>query len=432
MSWKRRFLEAIVWSSAQVAPKLSTVPEQPESILVLRNNDLGDVLIISPLFAALRQRFPKAHIAAAVGAWSADILKLNPHIDEIIPVTAPWYNKFIADQSLAAVFRYLLFSPELKQVKQKNFTIGIDIFGSQFGAFFMLRAGIPYRLGVKGFAWGHSAAQQCVNYNQWEQVGRSALRFAELLGASEIPEARPQIFLSESETAAAQKLWARLEANLDINLDPSSDPNLAANSDPDSALNIDVNSESAQALKPDRRSDLADIADPPNSDRSTTGDLHTRSRCRRLVISPGAGFVEKAWSLANYIELIKILTTSDQSSTLQIVVVGGKGDRTAGEQIAAVADNVHNLAGDLALRATFALVSLSDLVICNSSMLMHVAAAFEIPNVVLLGEFFTSTNQHAAQWGYARTCWVYGKEEGDRPDVYTPQEVAAIVAKLLN
>ncbi|AFY71122.1 glycosyl transferase family 9 [Thalassoporum mexicanum PCC 7367] len=393
MNWKRRLLETIVWSIAQATPRLTTVPAQPESILVLRNNDLGDVLVITPLFAALRQRFPNAQIVAAVGKWSKDILQGNPHIDRVMPVTAPWYNKFTADQSLAAIWRYLFTDHELKQIKQQNFTIGIDIFGSQFGSLFMLRAGIPYRLGVKGFAGGHTATQQSVNYNPWEQVGRSALRFAELLGASEIPEARPQLFLTSSEQQAGQQIWADLEAKFNQG---------------------------------------GDRNDPLPSSAS---DQVSQSKIKRIVISPGAGFVEKAWPLNHYVELVKILSasnqTQEQAQALQILIVGGKGDRIAGDQIAAVADQVVNLAGDLALRETFALVSHSDLVVCNSSMLMHVAAAFSIANVVLLGDFFPSAKQHAAQWGYAKTCWVYGKETDDRNDIYNPVEVAAIVTGLL-
>jgi ADP-heptose:LPS heptosyltransferase len=372
MSWKRRLLETIVWSTAQVSPRLASLPNDPKSILVLRNNDLGDVLIITPLFAALRQRFPNAHIAAAVGTWSTDLLKHNPHINQIIPITAPWYNKFIANQSLSEIGRYLWSSPEIAQIRQQRFTIGIDVLGSQFGSLFMMRASIPYRLGVKGFAWGHSAAQQCVDYNHSEQVGRSALRFAELLGAKDIPAVRPQIFLTEAEKARGQNLWQVIATSLD--------------------------SGSAQL--------------------------------KRIVISPGAGFPEKAWPLANYIELVKILATQPQFKSLQIVVVGGKGDRQAGAQIAAVAEHVVNLAGELALRETFGLISSSDFVISNSSMVMHVAAAFAIPNLVLLGEYFPSTKQHIAQWGYAQNCWIYGQEAGDRDHIYNPSEVVAILSKL--
>src|SRR5205823_1876158 len=64
-----------------------------------------------------------------------------------------------------------------------------------FGSLLLMRAGISWRLGVRGYAGGCTAAQQWVDFDAREHVGRSALRFAELLGASDLPENRPQIFL---------------------------------------------------------------------------------------------------------------------------------------------------------------------------------------------------------------------------------------------
>jgi heptosyltransferase-2 len=60
-----------------------------------------------------------------------------------------------------------------------------------------MRAGIPWRLGVRGYAGGHSAAQQCVNYDESLHVGRAALEFARLLGLEELPENRPRIHLGQ-------------------------------------------------------------------------------------------------------------------------------------------------------------------------------------------------------------------------------------------
>ncbi|MFB2898163.1 glycosyltransferase family 9 protein [Aerosakkonemataceae cyanobacterium BLCC-F50] len=330
---------------------------------MLRNNDIGDLLIITPLFEALRRRFPDAHIVAGVGNWNVEILKLNPYISEILTVNAPWHNKFIPNQSLLNALNYIAFSPESQELAKRRFDIGIDVLGSYFGSLLMMRSGIPYRLGVKGYAGGHTAVQKYVEYNEYEQVGRSALRFAELLGATELPECRPQIFLSPSEIEAGQRRWS----------------------------------------------------------------IKTRSTEKRIVIGPGGGFPEKCWPLENYAELVKMLT---EIGNLEVIIIGGKQDREAGKQLANLSPLVKSLAGDLTLRESFALVADADLVICNSSMLMHAAAAFSIPTVVLLGECFTSTKQHAAQWGYEGICHIFGKE-GDRLEIYTPTQVRKVIANLL-
>jgi len=52
-------------------------------ILVIRRDNIGDLVCTTPLFAALRARYPEAHIAALVNSYNAPVLKGNPHLDEV-------------------------------------------------------------------------------------------------------------------------------------------------------------------------------------------------------------------------------------------------------------------------------------------------------------------------------------------------------------
>lgn len=195
MALKRNSLECATWLAGKLAPQVSEPPSEPKSIFVLRNNDIGDLLVITPLFEALKRRFPRAKIIAGIGSWNFDVLKNNPHVDEILPVNAPWHNGKTAPHGVLPALRYIASSGEVKNLATRRCDIGIDVLGSAYGSLLMMRAGIPFRLGVRGYAGGHSAVQRCVNFDAAEHVGRAALRFAELLGATELPENRPQIFL---------------------------------------------------------------------------------------------------------------------------------------------------------------------------------------------------------------------------------------------
>ena len=205
-------MEAVVSVAGRFARSDAAQPKTPRSILVLRNGDLGDLLVITPLFQALKELFPESAIVAAVGNWNFEILKHNPYVSDILPFNAPWHNKFIKDQSPFQIIRYISSSPEVNQLAQRQFDIGIDILGSTLGSLLMLRAGIPYRLGVRGFAGGHSVVQAYVDYNHYEYVGRAALRFAELLRAKNLPPLKPQIFLAESESDYGKSWWQKLDA----------------------------------------------------------------------------------------------------------------------------------------------------------------------------------------------------------------------------
>ncbi len=53
-------LEGVTAGVARARRDSSTPPASPRSIFVLRNNDLGDLLVVTPLFEALRRRIPEA------------------------------------------------------------------------------------------------------------------------------------------------------------------------------------------------------------------------------------------------------------------------------------------------------------------------------------------------------------------------------------
>ncbi|MGB0562611.1 MAG: glycosyltransferase family 9 protein [Spirulinaceae cyanobacterium] len=354
------------WSVRGLKPNLSQ-SHLPQRIFILRSNDLGDLLIITPLFAAIQQRYPKAEILVGVGDWSRPVLENNPFVDRILPINAPWHNKGVTQQELWQRWCYLFTSPELVALRALKPDVGIDIFGSAWGAMLLLRAGIPYRLGVRGYAGGAIAAQACIDYDPQLQVGRSALRFAQRLGATELPIARPQIFLTPTERQAAEQRW-----------------------------------------------------------------LSIAWGCHRIVIGPGSGQDDRYWPLASYQALVKELASWQ---ALCLMLVGGGSDRTAATQITQSVEAGSTLwdwTGQLSLRETFALVATADLVICNSSMLMHAAAAFTVETLVLLGEAFVSRRQHDRQWGYESHYQSLGKEPGEQAKIASPGAAIAQIRHLLN
>ncbi|MGA9348770.1 MAG: lipopolysaccharide heptosyltransferase II [Anaerolineae bacterium] len=56
----------------------------PSSILIIKPCCLGDVLMATPVIAALRRAFPGARIEFAVGGWSRAMVENNPHLDRIV------------------------------------------------------------------------------------------------------------------------------------------------------------------------------------------------------------------------------------------------------------------------------------------------------------------------------------------------------------
>jgi heptosyltransferase-2 len=337
-------------------------------VFVLRNNDLGDVLTVTPFFEALKRLWPHTRVVAGVGDWARPLLGHNPNVDQILPLNAPWHNHIEARhppnslRGLAAAVRYIYSSPEVRALHRRRADIGIDILGSPPGALLMLRAGIPRRLGVKGYAGGESGCTECVNYAEGEYVGRSPLRQAALLGLSEDrwPPLRPQVFLAASERAAAEAAW---------NGAPLS---------------------------------------------------------QRLLVGLGGGYVEKCWPRANLRRLLELLT---RQSHWAIRLVGGAADHAAGHDLAEGLPGIVNLAGTVKLRDTLALAATAGRVLCNSSFVMHAASAFDRPTVVVLGPVYSSARAHARQWSCNPHARVLGPEP-EQPSVASPESVAVTLREL--
>lgn len=64
-----------------------TLQNSSPSFLVIRRDNIGDLVCTTPLFRSLRERFPSARICALVNSYNAAVLQGNPDIDEIFSYT---------------------------------------------------------------------------------------------------------------------------------------------------------------------------------------------------------------------------------------------------------------------------------------------------------------------------------------------------------
>jgi ADP-heptose:LPS heptosyltransferase len=345
MGLKRNLLELGVGMVAKSCQPFQKTPSDPwKEIFVLRNNSFGDLLCTTPLLKVLKENFPETKISLGIGTWHQDIMDGNPHIDEVIRINAPWHNQFAIPKNYFSPFWYIWSSPEVKALKKRQIDCGIDVLGSPFGSLLLLRSGIPMRLGVKGYAGGHTGVQRYIDFSWQVHATNASLKMAALLDLEgyETWSRKPEIYLRHEELEKAKGVW-------------------------------------------------------------TSGK-------KRIVVAPGGSFHEKCWPIENYLQLLKNITVK---GNVQLVVLGGKEEFEHGEKIQGNTEYSLNLAGKTSLRESFAIVSSADLLLSNSSVLMHAAAAFDVPNLVLLGGWYDSADLHYRQWGHPHTI-VMGKELSDQ------------------
>ncbi len=62
-------------------------PHSNPKILIIRRDNIGDLVCTTPLIAALRQRFPEGWLGALVNSYNAPVLDGNPDLDEVFVYT---------------------------------------------------------------------------------------------------------------------------------------------------------------------------------------------------------------------------------------------------------------------------------------------------------------------------------------------------------
>lgn len=60
--------------------------EAPGSIAVLRLGTLGDAILTTPLYAALKRVWPESRLTVFASAWNAVIPENHPDVDEVVPI----------------------------------------------------------------------------------------------------------------------------------------------------------------------------------------------------------------------------------------------------------------------------------------------------------------------------------------------------------
>lgn len=121
---------------------MNTIPRQGiKGILVIKLRNIGDVLLTTPAFKALKETFPDARITAVVPAGTEEMLTLNPNVSDIVTF-----------KKCAGLMGELDF---IRRIRAKKFELAINMTEGDRGAIIALLSGARYRIGIdplgKGF-----------------------------------------------------------------------------------------------------------------------------------------------------------------------------------------------------------------------------------------------------------------------------------------
>lgn len=93
-----------------------------QKILVVRNDNIGDVICSTPALQALRENFKGAYIAVLVASYSREAILENPHVDEVFV-----YDKFKHGKYDSRFIAWWNQYKVLKVLREKRFDLAIGL-----------------------------------------------------------------------------------------------------------------------------------------------------------------------------------------------------------------------------------------------------------------------------------------------------------------
>ena len=133
-------------------------PQDPESILVVRLDHIGDFVCTTPLIKNLKNRFPDAKITVLVNAASKDLAYRDPGVDKVITYS-PFYLSRGERSSASKGFMRVI-----KDVRNIGFDLGLDPRGDLLSILIMWLGGAKYRIGY-GITGGSFLLNKEVRYD---------------------------------------------------------------------------------------------------------------------------------------------------------------------------------------------------------------------------------------------------------------------------
>jgi len=160
-------------------------------ILIVRPDRIGDVVLCTPLIRALRHHYPAAYLAAMVTPYTADVLRGNPHLDEVI-IDAPEDTPLLA---------------QAFGLRKRRFDTALLLLPTKRHAWMLFFAGIRTRVGVGQKPYQVLTFMKSVSRRKYIPLRHEADYCADLgraIGVKNV-ELRSEVFVSEDERVLATK-----------------------------------------------------------------------------------------------------------------------------------------------------------------------------------------------------------------------------------
>lgn len=198
----------LAWRAAR-----ASAPARPDRILVVRLDQIGDVVLTIPLLRALADRYPYAERVALVDPEVRALLEGRGLAHRVLTWASGWYRRARGPQGIWEIARVL---------RARHFSIALDPRGDLRVIALAALAGIPFRAGF-GETGGGFLLNRCLWRRPLEHEARKGLRLLDALAGAALQEHYPEAWLRPT-LAVASEDRARLAQALERGGVKLSDP----------------------------------------------------------------------------------------------------------------------------------------------------------------------------------------------------------------
>lgn len=162
-------------------PKLllpQTHPEKARKILLIRIDQIGDVLLAAPAFDAVLSQFKDAQVDLLVSKQTAELFEGDERIHKVYSFEANWFSGKKPLEMLREA------ESLKKQFKSEKYEMGIDFRGDLRTILLMFLSGVRYRIAY-GITGGRFLLNQCIPHMNEKHEALLNLELLKPLGISE-------------------------------------------------------------------------------------------------------------------------------------------------------------------------------------------------------------------------------------------------------
>ena len=322
-------------AACNLPPKRQTGTGGPR-ILIIRTKANGDILMGTPLLAALREKFPNAHLTWMVETREREAIDANPYVDEIL-LWDTHYWKNMTRRGLYPIFWWRVHALK-KRLASRHYDILIS-FEPEDWPFLISASGVERSIGV---------FDTFREYHNQTKTSKRAALYTHAFTYEELPPHRTHQYLLPLLVLGYDK--------------PATSP--------PTKMTIGYQASDEAAAENFLR-------------QNGVGDGQ-----RFVVIAPMTGWPSRIWPGERFAAVADALLSRYARENLRVVLIGSGKEKNDLLQVAAQMQAKTPpviAAGSLSFRQMAALIARAALVIGGDSGPMHVAASVDTPYIALFG-----------------------------------------------